>query len=542
MRLNYPHLMIALALCSVVLLVPLAVGFGTMGPRMMFDMLAADSMYYMAIANNFSKFGILSFDGVESSNGFHPLWQWMMALGFKWSGMSHHDQIFLVMGASVLFVWLAYVIVSCGLMAMLGTGPGLVASLAMLPGVYSLGFEPRRHYFGETGVLYTLSPYSAMNGMETPLSLLLWAVFFVAFVPRFLRGSEARLEDYFPLSVRLCLPLIILCRLDDCFIMIAIGVFVLLYRGITLKEKIAALVHISWPTAVVLAGYLGFNYYNLGVMLPTSASTKVEAFHHFDFMGFYQLFRQVLPAIAWWGLAVRVVPVMLALIAGTCGAVLALRARYRYGRSAAGDLVFLFCVFIATKAFFIFTSLYLGHQGYWYYFSMVDVMNVMAAMSAGALVQAHKRALEPLAVMLVLLIACRMPNDINMLLASRGSATRTLGDLEYNFWENSEMIKAYLNEHVPEGKLIDTLDGMYAYLLDMPAESVRGFPSSPQELERRRHMDVWTSIVSRGYNLVPDWGGFTTPEMLQRSEMFVAETLQPPGSMVGFARIEQVKK
>ncbi len=557
MRLNFPHVMIALdvmialALCSVILLVPLAVGFGAMGPKMMFDMLAADSMYYMAIANNFVKYGMLTFDGMESTNGFHPLWQWMLALGFKWSGLSHHNQIFLTMGASILFVWLAYVIVSCGLLAMLGTGPGLVASMAMFPGVYSLGFEPRRHYFDQPGVLYTLSPYSAMNGMETPLSLLLWAVFFVAFVPRFFRlhaRADARLKEYFPLSVRLCLPLLILCRLDDCFIMIAIAAFVLLWRGVELREKVEALVYACWPTAAVLIAYVGFNYWNYGVLIPTSASAKVDVGNNANFTGFYHVFSVLLTNPRWWTMAVRAVAVLTAMGVGMCGVVLVLRSSKGWRRSAAAELVLLFCLFLVVKALFIVISLNLWSQGYWYYFSMVGIINVMAAMFAGAMVRRYKESLAPAVAMFVLLIMFRMPNDINMLTASKDyslyfvdTGMNTTVDLHYSLWENSDEIREYLLAKVPGGKLIDTYDGVCAYLLDMPAESYSGLPSSPQELERRRHMGQWQSMLSRGFNIVAG-GGYEPLSKVPRDIVNIREILHPPGTKVWFAWIELVNE
>ena len=39
-----------------------------------------DAYYYIVPAQNWWKLGFFSFDGVEPTNGFHPLWAWLNAL------------------------------------------------------------------------------------------------------------------------------------------------------------------------------------------------------------------------------------------------------------------------------------------------------------------------------------------------------------------------------------------------------------------------------------------------------------------------------
>ena len=179
-KIKIPDSALSLITVAIALLLPLAASFYLIGERVMFNFFAKDAMYYMAIANNFTKYGFPTLDGETVTNGFHPLWQWFEMALFKLSGVSHHNQVYAVFAASVIFVYSAYTIVSYGLLKIWGTWPGLVATLALFPGIYSLCFEPRRHIFGEPGVQYGQSPLSAINGMETPLSLLLWAVFFLS--------------------------------------------------------------------------------------------------------------------------------------------------------------------------------------------------------------------------------------------------------------------------------------------------------------------------------------------------------------------------
>jgi len=66
------------ALFFVLLLAPYAWAFNAIGVRAWFRGLAADSMYYLAIANNWNTLGFPTFDWVEPSTGFHPLWMLLL--------------------------------------------------------------------------------------------------------------------------------------------------------------------------------------------------------------------------------------------------------------------------------------------------------------------------------------------------------------------------------------------------------------------------------------------------------------------------------
>lgn len=120
------------------LIFPLIVAYHHIGDRIIFNFLAADSMYYMSIANNYTKYGFPTMDGVAATNGFHPLWEYILMLLFKYTGISHHNQIYLVFGLSIALVCITYAIFSHLLIQLGGKWPGIIATLFLIPGMYSL--------------------------------------------------------------------------------------------------------------------------------------------------------------------------------------------------------------------------------------------------------------------------------------------------------------------------------------------------------------------------------------------------------------------
>lgn len=216
----------ALALVTVLLLVPILASFVEIGDRAMFNFLASDSMYYMGVANNFVKFGIPTFDGERLVNGFHPLWALLLMGMFKAFAIPHHYQLYAVFVLGLLLVYVAYVLQSCALLSLLGKRSGIIATILLFPGVYSLSCERIWYVKRDPGVLYSVTPYSAANGMEPSIYLALWGYFILTFIKQFrllaMEGNEVSdLRLFFPLSIRLCMVAIVMARLDDIFLVAA---------------------------------------------------------------------------------------------------------------------------------------------------------------------------------------------------------------------------------------------------------------------------------------------------------------------------------
>src|SRR5438876_301414 len=59
------------------LVVPVALDLAVSGKRRLFAYPAADAFYYLRVADVWAHTGHVSFDGTRSTNGFHPLWQFV---------------------------------------------------------------------------------------------------------------------------------------------------------------------------------------------------------------------------------------------------------------------------------------------------------------------------------------------------------------------------------------------------------------------------------------------------------------------------------
>ena len=560
-KLKLSNIATSVIVVGALLFIPVVVSFYSIGSRAIFNFFAADSMYYMGIANNFLKFGIPTFDGETAINGFHPLWELVLIGMFKVFSIQHHYQIYAVFALSAFLVYVAYAITSYTLVKVAGTWPGLIATLTLFPGAYSIFLEPRRHLFNEPSIIGSLSPYSAINGMETSLSLALWAIFFMALISRFRflsQESEARhdIHSFFPFSTRLCLAMLVLCRLDDCFLVAAIGIFVLSQGGISLGKKVNALFHILWPTVVASFIYVAFNELTVGSPLPVSGTSKTSIAVASNFHNFFTALSGQPGDLEWWYLAIRLYPLIFALLVGI--ACIFVGLRYKNIDSELSEsaliksLLNIFGLFLVLKAMFLFLFVPLYAQGYWYYFQMVGICNVIFALVVGFYIKKDsKKILTALFICLAVMLF-HIQNVIYFIKSSNdhdsgfganfdfpSPAIPNYANIAYALWSNSDEIRKFLIENAPDARLIDNLDGMYVYLLDIPGESITGLASGPKELARRKELGTIRSLVSRGFSIVPGYGYHNPKKYLETTR--IVDVLRPPSSPVLFYRIELIK-
>ncbi|CAG4886628.1 hypothetical protein [Paraburkholderia saeva] len=533
------------AIMAILLLAPIVESLFSLGNETIFNFLASDSMYYMGIANNYLKYGIPTFDGTAPINGFHPLWETVLILIFKVFSVSHHNQVYATFALSVLFVCIAYVLMSSVFIKVLGTWTGIVATAVFFLGAYSVFFEPRRHFFSDPGLLYTFSPYSAINGMETPLSMALWAAFFASLISRYHAQTEGQktkldIQSVFPFSSRLLLPLIVLCRLDDVFLVAAITFFILLQKRFSLRDKANSLVKIFWITAIPVTLYVAYNYFTVGTLLPVSGTTKLS-FSNIYASTLHLNLRAVLfplPDNGWWWIyACRIYPLLFSFLVG----IICIISGWKYKEIKTDEpslrrYSFLFGWFVLFKSIFLLAFVPLLNQGYWYDFEIIAICNTIFAFAIGFFVKANHKATQIVLAVCLSIIIFRIPNEISFMKSSG-----TYSETEYSLWKNSDVIRTYLLGRDPKIKIIDNLDGAFVYLLDLPGDSITGLASSPDELRRRQKIGAWNSLVSRGVSVLPDHGYYDPKHLPPAGDnVRVAEEFHPPSSPVSFYRLELV--
>jgi hypothetical protein len=498
----------------VLLSAPYAWAFSAIGVRAWFRCLAADSMYYLAIANNWNHLGFPTFDWVEPTTGFHPLWMLLLVALLKTTRVAFQAQVFVVVATCMLCLAaglaLAHRALSSGLQS---RTVRLLLAVSLFPGLYALTLEPvTAHALSvDPGVLYRLIPWSAVDGMESSLTFLLQAIFVVLAFPGSgapSMGSPGASGRCLWLSIPLAL--VVLARLDDLVFVGAMALPLLLARTLPLRERVARAARLlSMPVAVVLLYLLVLKLHG-GLWLPTSAAQK-GGWHlvsNWDAARSFLTLRS-----QWWPpLAVRLLPLLFGALAGGSMLVLALVRRNREapgdsGSTALHELTIALSGYALAKAIFLFCSVSIWGQGYWYFHAIVLWTNGLAAAwivrtavtrasaARGSLVGAATVALAS-----VLQVAFLLSGP------KEGYAYAS-----FVLWRHGEEIRADLLRLDPQARIVDNLDGVYAYFLRLPAESVTGLVSGRASLERRARIGFYRSVVERGYTLFPMPAGDRAP-------------------------------
>lgn len=187
-----------------------------------------DAFYYLLIARNFAQSGVPTFDGVNPTNGFHPLWMLMLAGMYRIIGAGAGLFTQIVAAKSLELLTLAAALAMC-----------LMAYRRLrLKTPLAWGF------LGAAVILLAPRLYLFDQGMESTLAagLLLAALY----------GAI----DRRPAWLMATLPLLFLARLDT--LVFVIGPIALWWL-IQERPPLPALVRTFAPAALVAAAFVGLN-------------------------------------------------------------------------------------------------------------------------------------------------------------------------------------------------------------------------------------------------------------------------------------------
>jgi hypothetical protein len=244
--------------------------------------LAPDAFYYFTVARNISRLGSISFDQEHPTNGFHPLWQWLMA-GCHWllDRLSLAEQHLFVCALVLGALFAAAGIYWLGRATALERGR-LSSLYVLVPaGVLSPAFVLWMSLrVRDTGRMWT-SCWHAINGMETGAVLCGFGACSWLFVRNGARSLDA-------LWLGLALSVLTLARLDHGIFALLIVAFVG-WEGIVTRARAwrsAAIVTLVWGSCLAL--YLLTNRLYSGMWLPISGSIKSSypklAHNNFDLL------------------------------------------------------------------------------------------------------------------------------------------------------------------------------------------------------------------------------------------------------------------
>jgi len=473
--------------------------------------IAGDTFYYLTVARNFARHGVLAYDGVHGSNGFQPLWQlWAIVTEFlrERLHLGEHGQLLLVLSG------LALVAIAIGLLGVtLRRARRLSVLFLFLPvGVYALsvapawliGFRPLIAHGNWDWFLPIFgTPWSYVNGMESALLLFSYALALYF-------GSKP--ESYWSIAhaayFGLALAGITLARLDHGFFSLSL----LLAYALLCQRAGPAIAPNTSPAARLsefarrlqlpsIAGlvsaccvvpYLVQNRYFYGNFVPLSGVAK-STFPHFsdDMLKYltYMLNGRLRLDDDWWiQIACRVLQVVLP--AAYCVLYLIVRA-IRWTRSPLTTLLTASAIGALVLAAYNFSFAPTIDQGYWY-MPVSTLLPTLFLLNARPLIVRESNRAQPLlAVALAALAIAFFFYGHRHLTYNRNYAATVL--------HNAAEARAHYRDRLP--KIIEIDDGVVGYALDTPAHS-SFLALDPWGFAARRRGKLLELLLARGFDRV----------------------------------------
>ncbi|MEO8398859.1 MAG: hypothetical protein ABI550_03480 [Ignavibacteriaceae bacterium] len=210
-----------------------------------------DASYYLKIAQNFSKGSGFSFDGINQTNGFQPLWQYIL-IPFAYFKIKPELML------RIAFI-LQVILLSASAIIFCRAQSKIFKAGAILPG----------------GIIFLMFVFfNGVNGMETALMIFFVSLLYFYCIKKNML-EENNFKDEF--ITGMILGLVILSRLDMIFLASAIGIFSMVNILLNKEGRQRSLIKISLivsGTAIIVSPYLTYNYLKFGNIIPISGYLK----------------------------------------------------------------------------------------------------------------------------------------------------------------------------------------------------------------------------------------------------------------------------
>lgn len=218
-----------------------------------------DGYFYTVLARHFLAKGFYTFDGTMPTNGYHPLYLYLLT-GLHWL-FPQIPVLLLSSWMSVAF-YLSFAATTLYFLRQRGSGD---LSFPMMAVVTIILCNP---YFQS----------SSVNGVEVPLTLFLVALTLCGFYFFYAQPSFGR-----AVTLGFVLGLLALSRLE----MGLLGVCVLIGAYISTRS-VRPVFQVGFPMSLIVSPYYIYNWIEFGSIVPISAQVKnYYAFtHHKDFWNF----------------------------------------------------------------------------------------------------------------------------------------------------------------------------------------------------------------------------------------------------------------
>ncbi|MBI5375546.1 MAG: glycosyltransferase family 39 protein [Candidatus Schekmanbacteria bacterium] len=206
-----------------------------------------DTFYFLKIARNIALNHKISFDGIEMTNGFQPLWE-------------------------ILLVPIMFFVNNREIALSLSLSLSSLLSMGTLLFLYKIV----KTLYSDTAAFFAVIIWGTnielirmeTSGMEFSLScvMLSWIIYF--YVTRFKLNKNPRGRDYSLLG--LLTGFVILARTDAIFITFSFFILICFAK----KDRIKSLLRFSVFTSIILLPYFAWNIIYFGKLMPISGAVK----------------------------------------------------------------------------------------------------------------------------------------------------------------------------------------------------------------------------------------------------------------------------
>ena len=191
-------------------------------------------------------------------------------------------------------------------------------------------------------------------------------------------------------------------------------------------------------------------------------------------------------------------------------------------------------VFLLLNALFLFTLVPLWNQGYWYYFPMIFMAAFVMACYI-ILAGKHFQITGYLLSLFILIFVLNTP-AVNRLATQAPTKYALVSSI---LWKQQERIAALLESQFGKFKIIDTYDGAFAYLLNVPTRSITGLVASPAEAAKGI-ADFWGNAIKDGFNVVPlAENAYILPNFAEENNLRIINKVKPDGVPIEFFLVEK---
>ncbi len=475
-------------------MIPFVQHFPLMAP---FSMFANDTFYYLDVARNSQGVPFYTFDGTHATNGFHPVWQFLLYFCVKHRWIDLADPAH---GLVQLFYFnlaiLSAAVFGLALAASRYLQHKWLALLTVCPGwLWFLMAVSAPGY---------LANWSYLNGMETAVEL-----FFLACVLLSYRPAAHPLR-WLPVA-SFFLGMMVLSRLDDVFFLLPVLGWIVMR---TPRSSRCIAVLLSSIPFVMIAAYLLYNVLTVGRAMPISGAVKAGLALHENLRLLLSMFAPVD-----WNDAHNKASVGFSMFAESYMRIfqmtfpLLVSALYLARWRAAGrGLLDWLCVGVLLKGGYNFFFVSLFSQGHWYYGVSVFVANLVLSVgldyalvaSAGAagLPRLLPRPWRYAAIAgEILLVLFSMNAFIDFKLNAQPGMQMQL------VLERRAQVAQMVRSAGGKG-FIEFDDGILGFATDMGSLSGFGLVSDAEARSARKHGHFLDLAVARGDQLVLSRGGY----------------------------------